>query len=217
MALRTGENKMNEKELRQLINEVTAEIIAESPINPGDGKFTEEESSLLQQLQADAAADVTSYSSSTQSELDRLIKVYEKTGDPADLSAAETFEDENQNQLHQSPLDMSNAVSTSKDKMTFDEWLEDPKQSDSYDDWWTYVNEDDNDWYEQRHMDDQDLGLPVQESFQFEKFIKDINSREDKIAQHKEELSNSEDNDKKRELQKLYQEDWRNSTTFRGN
>ncbi len=48
---------MNEKELRQLINEVTAEIIAESPINPGDGEFTEEEGLLLQQLSDDAVEE----------------------------------------------------------------------------------------------------------------------------------------------------------------
>jgi len=54
----------------------------------------------------------------------------------------------------------------------------------------------------------------MSESFQFDKFIKDISIREEKIMQHKKELTENPDEDNKRERQKLYQEKWQNSVKF---
>jgi len=87
-------------------------------------------------------------------------------------------------------------------KMTFEEWLADETKSDDYDDWLS-------------HAQPERYGN-VNESFQFDKFMKNIGTREEKIAQHKKELTESEDVNNKRTLQKLYQEDWRNSVSYNG-
>jgi hypothetical protein len=47
--------------------------------------------------------------------------------------------------------------------------------------------------------------------------MKDINSREDKIEQHKIELTENDGDTNARLKQKLYQEDWRNSVKFKEN
>ena len=53
--------------------------------------------------------------------------------------------------------------------------------------------------------------------FTFDKFIKDINEREDKIEQHKIELTENDGDTNARLKQRLYQEDWRNSVKLKGN
>ena len=212
---------MNEKELRQLINEVTAEIIAE----------------------ADSDGDGTSNADELRSIADAMD------------SKSETDDQEVQNSL--------DAISANEveGKLSFDEWVDANGGQDAfgpndnaYDIWLKYVHperyETANDWYEQRHMDDQDMWHkedPKQalidkhfgpdaeggvfsddddelygmyhesKEFTFDKFMKDINSREDKIAQHKKELTENEGDTNARLKQKLYQEDWRNSVKFKGN
>ena len=119
---------MNEKELRQLINEVTAEIIAE----------------------ADSDGDGTSNADELRSIADAMD------------SKSETDDQEVQNSL--------DAISANEveGKLSFDEWVDANGGQDAfgpndnaYDIWLKYVHperyETANDWYEQRHMDDQDM------------------------------------------------------------
>jgi hypothetical protein len=224
----TNEYKMNEKELKDIINEITAEIFAESPIDPGDGEFTEEEGLLMQQLSDDAVEE-------------------------------ESLENDDREEQNSFDAISDNEV---EGKLSFDEWVEVNGGHDAfgpndnaYDIWLRYSNperydDDNNDWYEQRHINDQDMWQPeddkqnlldkhfssdaeggvltddedellsnyMQESkeFAFDKFMKDINGREDKIAQHKKELTENEGDSNARLKQKLYQEDWRNSVKFKG-
>jgi hypothetical protein len=67
--------------------------------------------------------------------------------------------------------------------------------------------------------DDDERRWYISESkeFTFDKFMKDINCREDKIEQHKKELTENEGDTNARLKQKLYQEDWRNSVKLKGN
>jgi hypothetical protein len=53
--------------------------------------------------------------------------------------------------------------------------------------------------------------------FTFDKFMTDINGREDKIEQRKIELTENEGDTNARLKQRLYQEDWRNSVKLKGN
>jgi hypothetical protein len=212
---------MNEKELRQLINEVTAEIIAEA-----------------------------------DSDMDGMSDADELRAIADDMDGQRGIDD-------QEVQNSRDAISANEveGKLSFDEWvLENGGEEafgpndNAYDKWLAYVNpgsydDDNDDWYEQRHMDDQDLGLDPKQalldkhfsadaeggaftddedellsnymqeskSFTFDKFMKDINSREDKIEQHKIELTENDGDTNARLKQKLYQEDWRNSVKFKEN
>ena len=240
---------MNEKELRRLINEVTAEIIAESQINSGDEWYSDEHESLgdrkFADRQANSGSDADNDGTSDADELRAIAKA---------MDAQKTDSREVQNSL--------DAISANEveGKLSFDDWVDANGGQDAfgpddnaYDAWLRYSNperydDDSDEWYEQRHMDDQDLGLDpkqallnkhfsadaeggvftddedelysnyMQESkgFTFDKFMKDINGREDKIAQHKKELTENDGDSYARTKQRLYQEDWRNSVKFKG-
>lgn len=243
---------MNEKELRQLINEVTAEIIAESQTNSEDEWYSDEHETLGDRKFANRQADADSDADGT-SDADELIAIANtmKTTKPR----SRTDDQEVQNSL--------DAISANEveGKLSFDDWVEANGGQDAfgpndnaYDAWLKYVHperydDDNNDWYEQRHIDDQDmwhkedpkqalidkhfgpdaeggvfsddddelLANYMQESktFTFDKFMKDINGREDKIEQHKKELTENDGDTEARLKQKLYQEDWRNSVSVK--
>ena len=165
---------MNEKELRNLINEVAAEIIAESPINPGDGEFTEEEGLLLQQLSDDAVEEESL---------------------------------ENDDQEMQNSLDAISANEV-EGKLSFNAWLQHVADvsttmhavsdvGDSshfgmpYDAWYEGVDAEEyalsidaaGVWSDKK---DYEAGfMRESKEFTFDKFMTDINGREDKIEQHK--------------------------------
>jgi len=240
---------MNEKELRQLINEVTAEIIAESQIISGDEWYSDEHETLgdrkFADSQAFAGSDADNDGTSNADELRAIANAM----DDQKVDSREA----------QNSLDAISANEV-EGKLSFDEWVDENGGQDAfgpndnaYDLWLSYVNpeghdDDNNDWYEQRHMDDQDLGLDPKQAlldkhfspdaeggvfsdeedelygmyaeskeFTFDKFMKDINDREDKIEQHKKELTENEGDTNARLKQRLYQEDWRNSVKFKGN
>jgi hypothetical protein len=241
---------MNEKELRQLINEVTAEIIAESQTNSEDEWYSDEHETLgdrkFADRQANAGSDADNDGSSDADELRAIAKA---------MDAQKTDSREVQNSL--------DAISANEveGKLSFDDWVDANGGQDAfgpddnaYDAWLRYSNperydDDSDEWYEQRHMDDQDAWLEkddkqdlidkhfsadaeggvftddedellsnyMQESksFTFDKFMKDINGREDKIELHKKELTENEGDTNARLKQKLYQEDWRNSVSVK--
>lgn len=243
---------MNEKELRRLINEVTAEIIAESQIDSGDEWYSDEHETVgdrkFADSQANAGSDADNDGSSDADELRAIAKA---------MDAQKTDSREVQNSL--------DAISANEveGKLSFDDWVARNGGQDAfgpddnaYDIWLRYSNperydDDSDEWYEQRHMDDQDAWLEkddkqdlidkhfgpdaeggvftddedellsnyMQESksFTFDKFMKDINGREDKIEQHKKELTENEGDTDARLKQRLYQEDWRNSVRFKEN
>ena len=184
-------DKMNEKELRKLINEVAAEIVAE----------------------ADADMDGTS-------DADELRAIADAMGTP------KTDSQEVQNSL--------DAISANEvgGKLSFDEWVEEQGGKDSfdsltnvYDAWLTYVNperygnvfdDEDPDTYNSDMISPEEAVMYESAEFTFDKFMQDINGREDKISQHKKELTENDGDSYARTVQKLYQEDWRNSVKFKG-
>tara|TARA_R110001599_G_scaffold21341_3_gene80076 strand:+ start:1979 stop:2533 length:555 start_codon:yes stop_codon:yes gene_type:complete len=182
---------MNEKELRKLINEVAAEIVAE----------------------ADADMDGTS-------DADELRAIADAMGTP------KTDSQEVQNSL--------DAISANEvgGKLSFDEWVEGQGGKDSfdsltnvYDAWLAYVNperygnvfdDEDPDTYNSDMVSPEEAVMYESAEFTFDKFMQDINGREDKISQHKKELTENDGDSYARTVQKLYQEDWRNSVKFKG-
>jgi hypothetical protein len=207
---------MNEKELRNLINEVTAEIIAESDADM-DGTSDADE------LRAIAAAMDDTHTGDEQ-EVQNSLDAISANEVEGKLSFDEWVE-ENGGEEAFGPTDNA-----------YDAWLiyVNPEKYD------------DNVHLEDRHMDDQDqwyddetqafidkrLGPDAEggvwtddeleryaesKEFTFDKFMKDINEREDKIEQHKIELTENDGDTNARLRQKLYQEDWRNSVKFKGN
>lgn len=168
-----------------------------------------------------------------------------------------TAHDPHEQQLSQDAI----AANKPEGKLSFEDWVEEnggPEafgpDDNAYDIWLRYAQpekyETANDWYEQRHIDDQDMWHPEDKKqelidkhmgsdseggvltdeedellgtyreskeFTFDKFMKDINGREEKIAQYKKELTENEGDTNARLRQKLYQEDWRNSVKFKGN
>jgi hypothetical protein len=201
---------MNEKELRRLINEITTEIIVESQINPGDGEFTEEEGRLLQQLSDDAAEE-------------------ESLED--DDHKATHFSDHPENDEYMAwandaaVLMNDPKITQAKDIPNFTDAYGDPelnswdeyKRGTSSKEYASLVDQYQSGgvWSDKR---DYEAGfMSESKEFTFDKFMKDINSREDKIEQHKKELTENEGDTNARLKQKLYQEDWRNSVKFKGN
>jgi len=186
---------MNEKELRKLINEVAAEIVAESDAD-GDGTTDAAELRSI----ADEMDSGTTDSSEMQNSLD-AISANEADG-----------------------------------KFSFDEWVEWHGGKDAfdsitnvYDAWLAYVNPeryDDNFQKEDSDIDpadeyedsqeDEIFSMNESNAFTFDKFMKDINGREDKITQNKKELTENNGDSYARTVQKLYQEDWRNSVKMKG-
>jgi hypothetical protein len=200
---------MNEKELRQLINEVAAEIIAESPINPGDDsvpfdhqgegyendRLDREEAELEDYPQAThfsddpgndafmawstAAAGLMKDSKITQAE---DIPWFTDAYGNAELSPYDEYK------LGTTPKEYAHLV---------DEYKPAHVRSEEKDFNTVFKNES--------------------KEFTFDKFVKDINSREDKIEQHKIELTENDGDTNARLKQRLYQEDWRNSVKLKRN
>jgi hypothetical protein len=294
--------KMNEKELRQLINEVTAEIIADadavkvatterggytvdgqwldvsgedmtpsealvslastgvthvvdgdadgarytlndwknkvgkSPINPGDGEFTEEEGLLLQQL-SDDAVEEESLENDDSVPFDHQGEGYES--DRLDQDEAELEDNPQATHFSDDPGNdefmkwstvaaglMKNSKITQAEDIP---WFTDAygnaelspydeyKRGTSPEEYANLVDE-----YEAGGVwsDDKDYEagfMRESKEFTFDKFMKDINEREDKIEQHKIELTENDGDTNARLKQRLYQEDWRNSVKFKGN
>jgi hypothetical protein len=232
----TNEYKMNEKELRDIINEITAEIIAESSINPGDGEFTEEEGLLLQQL-SDDAVEEESLENDDSVPFDHQGEGYEN--DRLDQDEAELEDNQQSTHFSDDPGNdefmswSTSAASSMKDsKITRSEDI--PSFTDAYGDaelspydeykkgtspeeYARLVDEyqDGGVWTDK---EDFDAGfMSESKEFTFDKFMKDINDREDKIEKNKKELTENDGDTSARLKQKLYQEDWRNSVKFKGN
>ena len=211
---------MNEKELRNLINEVAAEIIAESPINPGDGEFTEEEGLLLQQLSDDAVEEesLENDDQEMQNSLD-AISANEVEGKLSFNSWLQHVLDASSTMMRQEDIEDGFDPVTGEQIMPYDAWLKgaDPAiyaQSIDLPGAGDERSDDFLDRFGDRIHDDM---LAESKEFTFDKFMTDINGREDKIEQHKKELTENEGDTNARLKQRLYQEDWRNSVKFKGN
>lgn len=205
-----------------MINEITAEILAESSVEPGDGKFTEEESQLLQQLATDAASEesLEGDDQEMQNSLDAISA--------NEVEGKLSFDDWQQHVLRASST-MANQEDiedgyddvTGEQIMPYDAWLKDMDpaiyaQSIDLPGAGSEASDDFLDRYGDRIADDSGM-LAESKEFTFDKFMKDINSREDKIEQYKKELTENEGDANARLKQKLYQEDWRNSVRIKGN
>jgi hypothetical protein len=217
--------KMNEKELRNLINEVTAEIIAESPINPGDGEFTEEEGLLLQQLSDDAVEEesledddrkATHYSNHPENDefmawankaastmaSEKIMKAEDIPVYGGDLNALDHFK---QGTSSEEYARLANIRIDADETQAFLDKRFGPNAEGG-----PWTEEEDERWGGQFDLDES-------KEFTFDKFMKDVNNREDKIKQHKKELTENEGDANARLKQRLYQEDWRNSVKLKGN
>ena len=202
---------MNEKELRNIIDEITAEVLAESSIDPawvdpGDGEFTEEEAQLLQQLSADAAKEESLEGDDAEEKNSRDAILANETDGKLSF--------DNWSSLVVSASTSMNAVEDIEDSsvfgMPYDAWLNDVDPGE-----YAMSIDEAGVWSDER---DYNAGFfRESKEFTFDKFMKDINSREEKISQNKKELTENDGDANARLRQKLYQEDWRNSVKFRGN
>ena len=95
----------------------------------------------------------------------------------------------------------------------FDEW----KAGTSPEEYASLVDQYNGPGLESDDDDERRWNMSESKGFSFDKFMKDINGREDKITQHKKELTENDGDGYTRTVQKLYQEDWRNSTKFKRN
>lgn len=200
---------MNEKELRNIIDEITAEVIAESQINPGDGEFTEDEGLLLQKLSDDAVEE-----ESLEDDDQKATHFSDHPEDDQFMVWANTA----------AALMSDPKITKAQDIPNFTDAYGDPELN-SWDEYKRGTAPEEYarlvDQYQAGGVwsddDDYEAGFYREsKEFSFDKFMKDINNRENKIAQHKKELTENDGDASARLRQKLYQEDWRNSVKIKG-
>jgi hypothetical protein len=255
---------MNEKELRKLINEVTAEIIAEADADddgidaaglPLDGDDDDAEdypqSTHFSNDTGDDAFMAWSTAAASSMKDEKITQAkdipwFTDTFGNAELSPYDEYKKGTTPEEYASLIDRHQSVG--KDKLSYDDWVQrvlaaSSKMTDAND----IEDGFDPDTGEQIKPDDAwlkgadptiyaqsvdelapgDEGHDAEyyergffaesKEFTFDKFMKDVNSREDKIEQRKKELTENEGDTNARLKQKRYQEDWRNSTRLKGN
>ena len=249
---------MNEKELRRLINEVTAEIIAESQINSGDKWYSGEHETLgdrkFADRQANAGSDADNDGTSDADELRAIADMMdaEKAGASAQYDHLSTgYEDDRLDQDEAELEDYPQATHFSDDpgNAEFEEWsravvtamdnemiahpkdipwlediegnaelalIDEWKAGTSPEEYASLFDQYNAGGLESDDDDERRWNMSESKGFTFDKFMKDINGREDKIAQHKKELTENDGDSYARTKQRLYQEDWRNSVKFKG-
>jgi hypothetical protein len=254
---------MNEKELRKLINEVTAEIIAEADADddgidaaglPLDGDDDDAEdypqSTHFSNDTGDDAFMAWSTAAASSMKDEKITQAkdipwFTDTFGNAELSPYDEYKKGTTPEEYASLIDRHQSVG--KDKLSYDDWVQrvlaaSSKMTDANDiedgfdpDTGEQIKPDDA-WLkgadptiyaqsvdelapgDEGHDDEYyERGFFAEsKEFTFDKFMTDINGREDKIAQHKKELTENDGDSYARTKQRLYQEDWRNSAKFKG-
>lgn len=192
-------------------------------ISSADGQQMSIENMVAQMKQTNAGPDADMDGTSDADELRAIADVMDGSSNDAELRAI---------------ADMKSSFDSISDnevggKLSFYDWVEAQGGKDSfdsltnvYDAWLAYVNperygnvfddEDPDRSYDNDMVIPEEAVMYESAEFTFDKFMQDINGREDKISQHKKELTENDGDSYARTVQKLYQEDWRNSVKFKG-